>query len=118
MDTPSSGRLYGGTTIAEVGPSTHSDSSARGPAAPPMVCDRQGVKNHLALPCYNRADGVVQGQVAATHLGVESTCGKATETVTYQAADGTVVPGAKALPGGGQQFTPGLGKVVPLGAKP
>jgi hypothetical protein len=32
--------------------------------------------------------------------------------VTYQAADGTVVPRDLALPGGGQQVTPGLGKVV------
>jgi hypothetical protein len=79
--------------------------------------DRQGVKEHLALPCCNKADGLVQGQVKEAHLGVESTVGKATEKVTYQATDGTLVPRSHALPGGGKQVTPGIGKVVPLGAR-
>jgi hypothetical protein len=74
--------------------------------------DRQGVKNYLALPCFNKADGLVQGVVSEDHVGVKSTLGQATENVTYQAADGTVVPRALSLPGGGQQVTPGLGKVV------
>ena len=74
--------------------------------------DRQGVKDYLALPCFNKADGLVQGVVSEDHVGVESTLGQATENVTYQAADGTVVPRDLALPGGGQQVTPGLGKVV------
>ena len=74
--------------------------------------DRQGVKNYLALSSCNRADGLVQAMVSEDHLGVKSTVGKATENVTYQAADGTVVPRALTLPGGGQQVTPGIGKVV------
>lgn len=76
--------------------------------------DRQGVKNTLALPCFNKADGLVQAQVAEDHVGVRSIVGKATETVTYTAADGTVVPQALGLPGGGQQLSPGLGQVVPV----
>jgi hypothetical protein len=79
--------------------------------------NRQGVKDHLALPCFNKADGIVQGQVTETHVGVESTVGKATENVTYQAKDGTVVPRAKSMPGGGKQVTPGAGKVAPARAK-
>lgn len=77
--------------------------------------DRQGVKDYLALPCFNKADGLVEGVVAEDHVGVASTVGRATENVTYRAADGTLVPRALTLPGGGQQVTPAPGMLVPVG---
>jgi hypothetical protein len=76
--------------------------------------DRQGVKNELALPCANRADGIVEAKVLEDHVGVESTVGPATENVTYRAADGTVIERSLSLPGGGTQLSPGLGKVGPI----
>lgn len=79
------------------------------------VWDRQGVKGYLALPCFNKADGIVQGNIAQDCQGVQSTVGPAYENVTYQAADGTTVPQSLAMPGGGQQLTPPVGAVVPAG---
>jgi hypothetical protein len=73
------------------------------------------VKDYLALPCFNKADGLVQGVVAEDHVGVASAVGPATENVTYQAADGSLVPRALTMPGGGQQVTPAPGKLVPVG---
>lgn len=79
------------------------------------VWDRQGVKDYLALPCFNKADGIVQGTVARDCVGIESTVGPATENVSYTALDGTVVPGAPSLPGGGLQLSPPVGSILPLG---
>jgi hypothetical protein len=82
------------------------------------VWDRQGVKDYLALPCFNKADGIVQGMVARDCVGVESTVGTATENVSYIAADGTVVPGAPSLPGGGPQLSPPVRSILaPGGAR-
>ncbi|HEU4583570.1 MAG TPA: hypothetical protein VFS67_35170 [Polyangiaceae bacterium] len=77
------------------------------------VWDRQGVKDYLALPCFNKADGIVQGTVARDCVGVQSTVGPATENVSYIAVDGTVVPGAPSLPGGGPQLSPPVGSILP-----
>jgi hypothetical protein len=78
--------------------------------------DRQGIKNYLALPCFNRADGVVQVTVTRDCLGVQSTMGPATENVSYITADGTVVPAALSMPGGGQQLSPPVGSITAPGA--
>ncbi len=82
------------------------------------VWDRQGVKDYLALPCFNKADGIVQGTVTRDCVGVQSTVGPATENVSYIAADGTVVRGAPSMPGGGQQLSPPVGSIVSSGASP
>jgi hypothetical protein len=82
------------------------------------VWDRAGVKGYLALPCFNKADGLVQGNVAEDCTGVQSTIGPASENVTYQSADGTVVPESLSMPGGGTQLTPPPGMVVPSGGSP
>jgi hypothetical protein len=79
------------------------------------VWDRQGVKGYLALPCYNKADGIVQGKIANDCTGVESTVGPASENVAYQAADGTVIPQSFSMPGGGQQLTPPPGAAIANG---
>ncbi len=68
--------------------------------------DKEGIKNHLALPCYNRADAIDRVELTESHLLVESTIGRATENILYQGADGynTGLLG-KIMRGGGTQVT-------------
>lgn len=71
-----------------------------------------GVKNELALPCYNQANTVYSGTLTQDQTMVASTINPATETVTQVAADGsTITEFSRSMPGGGSQVTPALGTV-------
>jgi len=70
------------------------------------VWNKEGVKNHLALPCYNRADVIDKATVTQSHTVIESTVGKATEQIGYTNNDYTTGLLGKIMPGGGTQITP------------
>ena len=67
--------------------------------------DKEGVKNNLALPCFNKANNVDQAVLTESHTVVESTIGKATELIQYKGDDGysTGLLG-KIMGGGGTQI--------------
>ncbi|WP_198263757.1 type VI secretion system Vgr family protein [sulfur-oxidizing endosymbiont of Gigantopelta aegis] len=50
--------------------------------------DKEGVKNYLALPCFNQANSIDLMEVTQPTTGLQSTIGKATELIRYDAADG------------------------------
>ena len=77
--------------------------------------DRQGVKDYLALPCFNRADTICNGVVNTDNTGLSSTIGQATENITYTSPDSTVIQGSGSMSGGGTQVTPAPGTVSPAG---
>ncbi|WP_220446267.1 hypothetical protein, partial [Microbulbifer harenosus] len=70
------------------------------------VWDREGVKNYLALPCYNRADVIDTATVTQPHTAVESTIGIATEQIGYTEGSYSTGMLGKIMSGGGSQITP------------
>ena len=70
------------------------------------VWDREGVKNFLALPCYNRANAIDTAVVTKPTSAVEAQIGKATELIQYADGSGysTGLMG-KIMAGGGDQVT-------------
>lgn len=68
--------------------------------------DKEGIKNHLALPCMNRADVIDVAEVTKPQVVLESTVGKAREQIAYTNADYTTGMLGKIMPGGGKQITP------------
>ena len=75
----------------------------------------QGVKNELALPCYNAADTVWQGTLNADQPLVNSQIGSVTESVTNTDASGAVTDTfSRPMTGGGSQITPSSGGVANL----
>ena len=70
------------------------------------VWDKEGVKNHLALPCYNRADVIDTATVTQSQTAIQSTIGKATEQIGYTRGDYSTGMLGKIMPGGGTQITP------------
>ena len=80
--------------------------------------DSAGVKNELALPCYNQADTVYQGQLTSDQTLVKSDIGSADEQVTYTNPDGSTSNFRRPLAGGGAQFAPmngGVGNIQRVG---
>ena len=75
------------------------------------VWDREGVKNELALPCYNRANTVVQSEVLADHTAISSDIAPATERVCYSGDSFTTGMYTKPMPGGGTQITPSAANI-------
>lgn len=71
------------------------------------VLDKDGVKNHLALPCFNRVNSLDVVELTKKSTVVESTIGKASELIQYTDDSGysTGLLG-KIMPGGGTQITP------------
>ncbi|MCG6202815.1 hypothetical protein [Psychromonas antarctica] len=71
------------------------------------ILDKEGVKNHLALPCFNRANSLDIVELTEKSTVVESTIGKASELIQYTDNSGysTGLLG-KIMPGGGTQITP------------
>jgi len=70
------------------------------------ICDKEGVKNHLALPCYNRASDISKVEVTETTTVVQSRIGKARELIQYTDKSGyTTGMLGKIMPGGGTQIT-------------
>ncbi|WP_229711273.1 hypothetical protein, partial [Agarivorans gilvus] len=67
--------------------------------------DHEGVKNSMALPCFNRANIIEEVMVTKDQKVVESTIGKATELIQYSEANkyDTGLLG-KIMPGGGTQI--------------
>ena len=83
--------------------------------------DGKGVKNDIALPCYNSADTVWTGTLNSDQPLVTSTTNPATETVTTTNADGSPADVfQRTMPGGGGQVTPakgGVGGLAPWSAR-
>ena len=74
--------------------------------------NRAGVKNELALPCYNRADAIFKGSLTEDQPLVISKINPATETVHQIAPDGSTVRSfTRAMTGGGTQIAPKLNGV-------
>lgn len=68
--------------------------------------DKEGVKNYLALPCFNRANAIDTAEITKSTTAVQSKIGKASEIIQYKGDNGysTGILG-KIMPGGGQQVT-------------
>lgn len=74
--------------------------------------DSPGIKNELALPCYNQADAVYQGRLTQDQTMVASTINPATESVTYVGRDGVeLTKFERTMTGGGTQIAPANGTV-------
>ena len=68
--------------------------------------DKEGVKDYLALPCFNAASQVDEIVVTDATTGVQSRIGAASELLQYQRLDGSTTGMVeKAMSGGGQQVT-------------
>jgi len=68
--------------------------------------DKEGVKDYLALPCFNQASTIDVMTVTKPTTGIQSTIGKATERLRYDGADGyTTGTMGKIMGGGGRQIT-------------
>ncbi|MBL1278497.1 MAG: hypothetical protein COB30_020675 [Ectothiorhodospiraceae bacterium] len=68
--------------------------------------DKEGVKDYLALPCFNSASTIDAIEVTKPTTGIQSTIGKATELLRYDGADGyTTGTLGKIMGGGGRQAT-------------
>jgi len=78
------------------------------------VWNKEGVKNHLALPCMNRADVIDVSKVTESHNAVESTVGIAREQVAYTKDNYSTGMMGKIMPGGGKQITPDSTNIGPV----
>lgn len=68
--------------------------------------DKEGVKNHLALPCFNRASDITTVKITQATTGIEAQIVKARELVQYTDKSGyTTGMVGKIMPGGGKQIT-------------
>ncbi|QYE34723.1 PAAR domain-containing protein [Polymorphobacter sp. PAMC 29334] len=80
----------------------------------------KGVKNDIALPCYNAADAVWRGTLNSDQPLVTSTTNPASETVHQLNPDGSVAKVfTREMTGGGGQVTPasgGVGGLTPYNA--
>lgn len=70
------------------------------------IWDKEGIKNYLALPCYNRADTIDITEVTKPQIAIRSKIGLATEQIAYINSDYTTGMMGKIMPGGGSQITP------------
>jgi hypothetical protein len=69
------------------------------------VTNAAGVKQYLALPCYNMAQTVFQGQVTAPTTGVTSQINSASELFNLDNGAGGVDEGKLLMTGGGSQVS-------------
>src|SRR5579872_308644 len=71
------------------------------------VWDQQGVKDYLALPCFNQANSIVSAEVTQDTQALSTTINPATETTFYTDEFGKkwIVPD-NLMSGGGSQITP------------
>ncbi|REL26621.1 hypothetical protein DXX93_08555 [Thalassotalea euphylliae] len=79
--------------------------------------DKEGIKNYLALPCYNTADTFEKIEVLEEHTLVKSTIGEASELIGYTRGDFSTGLTSKTMSGGGIQVSPDaskLGEVIRL----
>lgn len=70
-----------------------------------QVTDAAGVKQQLALPCYNAAQSVFQGQVTEPATGVVSKVNSAHELFNLDDGAGGVTEGQILMKGGGSQVS-------------
>ncbi|GAB3528836.1 hypothetical protein [Photobacterium alginatilyticum] len=66
--------------------------------------DKEGVKNYLALPCFNAANAIDIAEITEDTSVVKSTIGQASELLQYKGENGyttELIP--KLMDGGGQQ---------------
>ncbi len=77
--------------------------------------NREGIKNSMALPCFNRANSIDIAEVTENHTVVESDIGTAREILQYSNDRGysTGFTG-KIMPGGGTQIAPNPSMLTPL----
>lgn len=69
--------------------------------------DKGGVKNYLALPCFNMANDIVEATVTKQHKAISSTVDTANEHLGYLSKNGIKVKiKNNIMPGGGTQITP------------
>jgi len=68
--------------------------------------DKQGAKNYLALPCFNRAEIVDMSVVEVDHIGIKSTIIDATEQLGYEKGNFSTGLFLNSMEGGGKQLTP------------
>lgn len=91
---------------------TYRDMQARYQELSTGTWDKAGVKNGLALPCYNRADAVYQGRLTQDQRMIASTINPATESVTYIGRDGVeLTKFERTMTGGGTQIAAANGTV-------
>ena len=91
---------------------TYRDMQARYQNPTSGEWDSPGVKNELALPCYNNADATYQGQLTQDQTMAASTINPAEESVTYVGQDGTeLTKFTRTMAGGGTQVAPANGTV-------
>jgi len=68
--------------------------------------DREGIKDHLALPCFNEASNIDVIEITKSTTAIQSTVGKATELLKYNGEKGyTTGTMGKIMGGGGTQTT-------------
>jgi len=68
--------------------------------------DKEGIKDYLALPCFNAASQIDVMEVIKPTAAIQSTIGKATELLRYDGTDGyTTGTMGKIMGGGGTQTT-------------
>jgi hypothetical protein len=84
--------------------------------------DSAGIKQYLALPCFNQANTIDQGTVASSQAAPQAIIGPAQETVTQAWTDGSTTSFQQFMTGGGTQISPAansFGDVIRLkGAGP
>jgi len=80
--------------------------------------DREGIKDYLALPCFNRANDVITVELTESQTVVTSTIGKATELLKYTGENGyTTGTLGKIMGGGGTQISPDARKLQLISGK-
>ena len=72
--------------------------------------NKEGVKEYLALPCFNRVDTLYSSTVKEAHVGVQSEIGLATENITYRRGN-EIIQKNKSMFGGGPQTSLNLNKM-------
>ncbi len=63
--------------------------------------DKEGVKDYLALPCFNRANAMMTVELTENQTAVKSTIGKATELLKYTGENGYTTGTLGKIMGGG-----------------
>jgi len=67
--------------------------------------DSAGIKDRVALPCYNKADCIVKGSVLHETQGVASKCTGATESTYYYDQNNRCMIRNRSMEGGGSQLS-------------
>ena len=74
--------------------------------------DSMGIKDHLALPCDNKVNAVVEGTVKQNTYFTQTKIGSAQETVIRTLPSGAQQPITRRMDGGGLQIHPNMDLVI------